>query len=472
MEPRAVSFAPGLPSTTVPHKRPGSSRWQIKRRNLPGFGDVGVIATGVTQRRVAERMEALLDDLAERALLDASFRLLVEAVLDRRLTLVDLLGHHTRGDLDGLRSQLNDPPLAGACDRYVQGARAGQARDLREYSVRVLQALLPARARTSALRDARALERVLYAAERGEPAGPTGERRPRKRNSVRRTVLRAASGILDAEFGRAERDRVVHAVRFAGEDDTREVALTPADVRLVLAETDRLHAEAPHLGYDEMAVALRLMLQTSADRGTLFGANRSGGAGLLVEHVRVREVGRAGDGPGAGELVGSVYIHDTKTARRSRTVPLTDAVCRALLPHIEGKGPSDPVFRLLYAHSETRWKRVRERAEASGLSVTGLRMKDLRAQTAIYAERSGVPLTVAQRVLGHDDDKMTRRYQRHDAAMTSDHADMIERALGLAPASPGATVPQTVYQSGVEGRDGTGGEDRADRPRRARTSRF
>ena len=55
----------------------------------------------------------------------------------------------------------------------------------------------------------------------------------------------------------------------------------------------------------------------------------------------------------------------------------------------------------------------------------------LRSIAAIYAERAGVPLTVASRVLGHADSSMTRRYMRHNAAMSDQQAADIERALGL-----------------------------------------
>ena len=60
-----------------------------------------------------------------------------------------------------------------------------------------------------------------------------------------------------------------------------------------------------------------------------------------------------------------------------------------------------------------------------------VRLKDLRSISVIYAERAGVPLTVASKVLGHADSSMTRRYQRHGAAMSDQQAADIEHALGL-----------------------------------------
>lgn len=43
----------------------------------------------------------------------------------------------------------------------------------------------------------------------------------------------------------------------------------------------------------------------------------------------------------------------------------------------------------------------------------------------------GVPQTVVVATMGHSDEKMTRRYQQHRAAMTGEHAEAIERQLGL-----------------------------------------
>jgi integrase len=148
--------------------------------------------------------------------------------------------------------------------------------------------------------------------------------------------------------------------------------------------------------------------------------------GLTVGQVRIYAEDGGADG-GAGETSsGEVYLNDTKTTSRARTVPLTDGLCRALLPLCVGKDPEEQVFSLSYAQVDVRWRRVRERA-----GLPALRIKDLRAQTAIAAETAGVPQTVVVATMGHSDEAMTRRYQRRRAVMTGEHAAAIERELGL-----------------------------------------
>lgn len=419
----------------MPYLRDRSTRFQVRRRNLPGVGDTGVLSTGTANRQLAERMERAFLDVAERALYEPSYRAVVDAVVARRLSLADLLAAHSRGQVGALRTALVDPPLAEACARYVAKGEGLKKGRLRPSSTRLLLDLAPARARLSWLRDSANVEAALYAAERGEPGRPGDggavELTPRMRNTVRRGLLRAVSHVLRAEVGQAERDRVITAVDFPAEDDTREVALSADDVGRLLGACAALHVEEPRAGYGELAVAVRLMIQTSADRGVVFAGGTGAGVarGLRVSQVRVYaepvDEG-AGPGPSAERYAGEVYLDDQKAVGRARTVSLTDGMCRALLPLCVGKRPDEPVFALSYRHARGRWERARARA-----GLPDLRMKDLRAQFAIHAERAGVPLTVVSSAMGHSDALMTRRYQRHQAALTGEHAAAVERELGL-----------------------------------------
>lgn len=416
----------------MPYKRDNSSYYQVRRRNLVGVGDTGVLSTKTTNKSLARRMETALVEVAERALVEPSYRAVVDAVVQKRLTLPELLSSVTRGDVGALRTSLVDPPLADVGARYVERGTSEGVRDRRGYAVGVILQVAPARARLSWLRDPKNVSALLHAIQRGEPKVESSsgelELTPRKRNSVRRHHLRAVSSILRAETSSAERDRVIGEVSFAAEDDTREVALSPADVARLLQACQTWETKRPGTGYRELGVAIRLMLQTSADRGTLFAGSTSNrgrdAPGLQVSQVRIYA---EPDGDGRDVYSGELYLADTKAKTRRRTVPITDAMCRALFPLVANKPPEANVFELGYSQVDVRWKNVRETAQ-----LPGLRIKDLRAQTAIYAERASVPLTVAQQVLGHADASMTRRYQRHQAAMTGDHADAIERELGLA----------------------------------------
>ena len=395
----------------MPYKRKESPFYQVRRWNLVGFGDTGQISTGVKNKRVAERMERTLDELAERALVEPSYRGLVEAVLDRRLDLASLQAHVSAGTLDGLRVGLQDPPLADAVDALrTSGVEPGVALGLD-----LLTQLAPPRARLSLLRQSRQVLSLLRRAEAGEPAGADGSLQPRKRNSVRRTLHRAVSLLLREHVGRAERDRVFAEVDFPSNDDTREVLLSPEEI-------DRLLMAAAELGYREARVFIWLALVTSADRGVLLAGERYRGGPAPGLRCRQLQIFAEDDGAYSGE----VYLDDTKAKGRRRTVPLTDALCRELLPMASGKKPDEPVFGLGYQQVSNQWNRIRERAE-----LPTLRIKDLRAQTAIYGERAGVPQTVMSAALGHSDEAMTRRYARHRAVISADQVGAIEREMGL-----------------------------------------
>lgn len=385
----------------MPYKRAKSPAWQVCKR-LPGFGSTGRISTQVRSRRVAERMERALEDLAERALLEPGYRAVLQAVVDRSLSLPVLLDHHTRGALPDLLASLQDPPLADALAPFAHGPRRA--------AVATLLALTPPRARLSLLRDPRAVRAILVRLEAGEPEG-----KPRLRNSVRRTFLQLISAVLKAELGRAERDKVLAGLDYAGVDDTREVILSPAEIARLLETAERM-------GYGALALGARLAMLTSADRGTIFAgtAGSKPCRGLLVRDLEIfAEVD--------GTYSGTVMIHDRKTRHRTRTVPLTDGLCRLLIASTVGQGPDVPALPLRYEQVDVLWQRVRE---AAGLP--GLRFKDLRSLTAIYGERAGVPLTVMARAMGHGDEATTRRYAQHRAVISPSQVAAIERAMGLA----------------------------------------
>lgn len=352
-------------------------------------------------------MERALDDLAERTLVEPAYRMVLDAVVEKRLTLPVLLEHHTRGALSDLLVTLSDPPLSVVFDRHRAGRGGARA-------VEDILTIMGRSARLSDLRAPRVVQELLERLEAGEPA-VGGVLRPRLRNSVRRMHLQVVSAALRHELGRAARDAILSEVRFAGADDTREVLVSPTELA-------RLVDTAVEMGYPELAIGIRLAVITSADRGTLFAGARSAGVarGLLVRDL---EIYAEADGTYSGR----VSIYDTKTRTRARTVPLTDALCRDLVATTAGLGPDDPVFTTTYAQVDVRWRRVRERA-----GLPALHFKDLRSQTAIYGERADVPLTVMSAAMGHADESMTRRYQRHRAVITPAQIAAIERAAGLA----------------------------------------
>lgn len=120
--------------------------------------------------------------------------------------------------------------------------------------------------------------------------------------------------------GDAECDRVFADVKYAPVDDTREAHLLPVEIR-------RLSQACAENGYDELATLIRVALQTLADGGVLLAGKSASKVcrGLLSRDVRIFQ--KNDD----GTYVGEVYLHDQKTNERSRTLPITDRLCRELL---------------------------------------------------------------------------------------------------------------------------------------------
>lgn len=258
-----------------PYLRPDSRYFQVRRRKLPGFGDTGVLSTRTTSRRLAERMERLLEEIAERALVEPAYTALLEAVRSKQITLPDLLRARSERRLPVLLRQLNDPPLLEALRRF-QNRRSPDRQTT--YGLEKIASYAPREARLSWLADPARLLTMLHDLEAGDSQSPKG----RKRNTVRRQVYRAASLVLRAELGRAERDRIMGEVDYPAEGDTREVLITPEEIA-------RLLQSAADLGYEELRTLILMALLTSADRGVLLAGARQDGRdrGLLVRDLRM-----------------------------------------------------------------------------------------------------------------------------------------------------------------------------------------
>lgn len=386
------------------YKRPESSYYYVRRKNLPGFGDTGAISSRSKSKRVAERMERLLEELAERALVEPKWRELLEAVTSGEVDLPDLLKAKTERRLPALLRSLDDPLLTDAVADYrphVDDRQTG-------YGFDKLLEMTEAQTRLSALQDA---GRVTALCRRCE------EEYGVKRNTVRRQLYRAISLLLRHHYGNAERDRVFQNVQYEGEDDTREVYLTPEEIAALLQACEDIDRE-------ELGVLIRMALLTSADRGVLLAGTRSDGPerGLLVRDVRVWEED--------GAYHGEVYLPDRKTEDRSRTIPFGDRLAREVLLLAQGKGPDDPLFNIRYRALDYIWQQARE---VAGLEE--LRFKDLRSQTAIYAQKAGIPQAVVMRTLGHSSERRTRQYQRHEAVMSADQVAALEEAMFARKAS-------------------------------------
>ena len=384
----------------MPYKRSGSPYYQVRRRNLPGYGDTSILSSKVTSKRTARDMERCLDELAQKALDDSSWYALLDAVCrDKLITLPELLKARNTGKLEGLKRSLSDPLITEAVSTFQQ---MGSYDRPVGFGLDMLLKYTPSEMRLGDLTSKRITSLCVEAEQDG-----------RKRNTVRRSMLRAISLLLRFHIGNAERNRIFADVQFAGENDTREIYLTTNEIQALL---DACRETASQ----EFATLVRIALQTSADRGVLLAGKNMNKElrGLLVRDVRIYKDDR--DGTYKGEL----FLHDTKTTARSRNVPITDSMCRELLVLCKNKTPDDNVFSIKYQQLDFLWRRARKIA-----GLDHVRFKDLRAQTAIYAEEAGIPQTVVQRTLGHSNESMTRRYQQRVATLSDQQAESIEGAM-------------------------------------------
>jgi len=391
----------------MPFKRVRSPYWQIEKR-LPGYGFTGRLSTRVRDLGVARRMESLLDDLAAKALTDPAWYPLLDAICkDHTVTLANALRARGSGRLLHLRRSLTDPLIKEAVRSY----KSSHAYDR---PVWVGLDWLTGAAGDDHLGDLTG-RRITELCMECEKTGL-------KRNSVRRQLYRAMSLLLRFHLGSAERNRIFADVRFASEDDTREVYLSPAEIGKLLNACSELSDDQRYM---QLELIVRLALATSADRGVLLSGPARNGArkgriyrGLLVRDIQIFRTNET------GRMRGVVDLHDMKAKSRSRRVPIADSLCRSLLAQVHGRSPDDPVFDIRYMDLDYLWKRVRK---ASGLMH--VRFKDLRAQTAIYIEEAGIPATVAQRTLGHASEAMTRRYLQRSVTMTDDQAEALDGAM-------------------------------------------
>lgn len=402
----------------MPFKHKRTQYYQIRRQNLPGYGPFGRISTRVTSKAIALQMKRLMRRIAERGLEEPSWHRLLDALRDKELTLPDLLKAKNEGHLDALRIMVQDPLLSVAIDEYLQtdpgydtenGLRILQLMAEREFGPRV---------RFGLLRSGKNLTKLCARARRegGRPSKEHPLGRPVAHNSVRRTLLLSASKLIRFHLGSAERDAIFADVDFARRDDTRDVWLDAEEfARLV-------EASEPWF---------RPVIMTA----TLTGADRS-----PLLRLRVRDVEIIYD-RAAGSFSGQIYLRDSKTDARPRSVAIIDTLCRALLPLCKGKAPDDPVFdgppvdrfgkprrrTPLNAAQVRYWfENAREKA-----GLAHVRWKDLRRTWAVNADKAGLNLGQMKSGLGHARSETTVGYTNRQVTLGLTEAERVARQLGV-----------------------------------------
>src|SRR5690606_19951863 len=297
----------------MPFKRPKSPYYYMQRKNLPSYGNTGMMSSRTTSKKIAAQMEQCLEELVEKALSDPSWYRLLDAVCkSRTVTPNALLAARNRGTLQALKKSLDDPPLEEAIESYLGAGK--RDRNVEIGLGQVLDAA-PRGARLSIFYDGTYITQFLTSLE--------GDNR--KRNTVVRQAKRGISLLLRYHLGNAERNRIFADVDYSSIDDTREIHLTPEEIARLLDVCEEL-GRSTNPAYRELAVLAMLSMQTSADRGVLLSGKvphkQVPLRGLLVSDVEIIR------NDASDEYSGHVYLNDSKTQNRSRTVPLTDRLCR------------------------------------------------------------------------------------------------------------------------------------------------
>ena len=389
----------------MPFKRKNSPYWQIRKYNLPGYGDSGAISTKSKSKSVAARMEALLEDIANKAVVDATWHPLLDAICNHEITLLKVLKENNRGALERLRMSLVDPPISDA----IKALRLNQSvspnvnlglKKIDEFAGKEMMSTLTTSRVIALIHQYMDAYGVLQ-------------------NTAVQKIKMGVSALLTFHYGMTEKDAIMRGVKFKHQDDTREVHISSRDITKLL--------QACHdAGREEIAVLVQVALITSADRGVLLRGKEQGRTyrGLLKKDIDIVQDTET------GMLEGTVILRDGKTANRTRTVRLPHSLCQSLMIMCADKGPNDPVFKIKYQSFRDPWAKVRKAAglwdEENGYAF---RFKDLRAQTAIYAERLGIEQSKIQRTLGHSNESMTRRYQRTKAAMSQNEIENLSVSL-------------------------------------------
>lgn len=350
----------------TPFRRPGSPNLYVWP-TVPLYGRVGPWSTGTKDKRQAEAMERMLRDLPLRGFGD------ILRMIPAEVSLPDVYVAHLEGRLEEIRAMKTDPKIADAIGAPDDEASfLNQLSDARVYAgmLDVLR-LVPDGARLSYLRDPKHVENVLHARER-EGA---------KRNTVRRSLYRAVSDLLDRELGSSAKTAIMAEVDFPQANDERKVTLRPDQLAKLLGA----------IGDPLFECFVGLAVTSGIDRGPL---------------LRIQPQHFVEGQDGADDLLD---VLDTKTAARPRTLALPFAASAYLRRAVQLRRaePEDRVFPWTDSQVSKRWVAARD---AAGLPW--LRLKDLRSVFSEAFVEAGGTLKDLQGVLGHSSGKTSMRYTR------------------------------------------------------------
>ena len=201
--------------------------------------------------------------------------------------------------------------------------------------------------------------------------------------------------------------------------------LTPEEVARLHRTLDRMEAERP--GWRARLDIVRLLLLTGCRVGEITGLTWREVEGGADTGTGVQD--RSGGPTGNGGM--RLTLADSKTGSRTVWLGPPAAWILARQRHTgTDKGGSGYVFPRAGDPSRPvagvawHWQRIRQRA-----GLMDVRLHDLRHTFASHAVRSGVPLPVVARLLGHRNVAMTLRYAHAGDAEVAAAAERVGEAV-------------------------------------------
>lgn len=364
-------------------------------------------------------MEDLVRRIAEWGLTDPAWYDVLDAVKAGEITLPDLLLASSEDRLEHLKVMMRDPLLSAAVEQYLQTDPGYDTENGLAILQEMAQREFGEKPRFGVLRTGKNITLLCARAKKeGGRDRTTGEFGARlSHNSVHRSIHLATSKLLRFHLGNAERDRIFADVDFTRENDTRDVWLTADEVRDLLDACESWFRPF-----------VMVALTTSADRSPLI-------------KMKCRDVQMVYNQK-AERYSGILYLPDSKTDDRPRSVSIVDAVCRELLPMLQGKKPEDHVFdgppdedramkglrpEPITRHQVRYW--FDKAREAAGLEHA--RFKDLRRTWAVTADMAGLNLGQMRAGMGHGLEETTVRYTNRQVTLELDDAERVAKQMGI-----------------------------------------
>lgn len=379
----------------MPKKKPNSPYWKVQRKNLPGYGDTGLLSTRTTSLKVARDMEDLLPWLVDQGAYEVLDALRpIGRGASGRVTLADVLRAKREGRFAEWRRNLDDPFLEEAIRAYAKRAasknhRLGLRHVLRLTSTDGGPRLAPTGARLSWMTKARHINAVTSRMIE-EGYAP---------NTVQNGVWYGLSKLFQHHYGVTRARAILAEANRPSADDAREVWLTALEVQRLVSACEW-----------EVRMALLVMAALGVDVKPLLG--------LRVRHV---DLARR-----------QVFLPDTKNRNRMRWVGMAPVVTLVLALLSDGRDESEPVLSLTRGQLSHRWRKARTAArltEATGFQ-TDVRLKDLRHTFAVHYLQGGGSIGGLGNRMGHRELTQTLAYAKHEVTGVGD-MEGAARSLGL-----------------------------------------